>query len=255
MISGSTAKQYFEDLKNLKILMGCEVDPDPGREKRTAAKIRGLENVKPGKKNLSRDPVTYKTLKEIRIRLIEAEWDQDLKVLFWGCCLIAFFGSFRIGELLPASSGIFDPLTDLSWADVDWIGSDAVLIQVKTPKANKGAETVALFRIRDKKHFCPVRALQHLKNLNKNASNAPVFARKDGQNFSSNLFASLLNKIRDAAPPLNISGRSFRAGIPSLIESHPGLAADNFVKNWGRWRSAAYQKYMRDGTAQKRWLF
>jgi len=64
-----------------------------------------------------------------------------------------------------------------------------------------------------------------------------------------------LIKIRDTAPPLNISGRSFQAGIPSLIEGHPGLAADNFVKGWGRWRSAAYQKYMGLGLAQKKWLF
>jgi len=254
-ISGTTAKQYFEDFKNLQVLMGFDPDPNLGREKRTAALIKGLENVKKGNRKPARAPVSFETLKSIRERILTTDWEDDLKVLFWGCCLISFFGSMRIGELLPASSKIFDPLTDLSWADIAWIGSEAVTIRIKSPKANKGEESVVVFELPESKNFCPVRAFRHIRKLTGTKAGAPIFGRKDGHLFSSKCFARLLKIISDAAPPLNISGQSFRAGIPSLIENHPALAADNHIKNWGRWRSVAYQKYMRYGLEQKRWLF
>jgi len=65
-LSGGTAKQYFEELKSLQILMGMDPETNWGREKRTAAIIKGIENVKRGHKQPVWDPVTWHILREIR---------------------------------------------------------------------------------------------------------------------------------------------------------------------------------------------
>jgi hypothetical protein len=33
----------------------------------------------------------------------------------WTCCLVAFWGAFRLGELLGKSEKIFDKFSDLQW--------------------------------------------------------------------------------------------------------------------------------------------
>jgi hypothetical protein len=37
----------------------------------------------------------------------------------WTCCLVAFWGAFRLGELLGRAEAKFDKFSDLLWEDID----------------------------------------------------------------------------------------------------------------------------------------
>ena len=52
-----------------------------------------------------------------------------------------------------------------------------------------------------------------------------------------------------------ISGHSFRAGLPSAMASKPDIANDNDIKAWGRWSSDSYLLYTRLKHKQKKALF
>ncbi len=61
-------------------------------------------------------PVTLPILERIHEHLscaTQLEW-----LTIWAIASTAFFGCFRLGELLPASVKVFDPSTHLAWGDV-----------------------------------------------------------------------------------------------------------------------------------------
>ena len=53
----------------------------------------------------------------------------------------------------------------------------------------------------------------------------------------------------------NITGHSFRAGIPSILAKFPELANDEHIMGWGRWCSKAYMGYTRLKLDQKFKMF
>ena len=70
----------------------------------------------------------------------------------------------------------------------------------------------------------------------------------------SKLAKSLKNLLRTDNLE-NLKLRSFRSGIPSLLERNPDLADDSHIKFWGRWKGNSYRSYMKDGNKGKKWIF
>ena len=73
------------------------------------------------------------------------------------------------------------------------------------------------------------------------------------KNFNETIRNLLCFRLGDSCK--NISGHSFRAGIPSALAKKPELASDTQIMGWGRWCSPAYQTYMRLKLDQKKTLF
>ncbi len=53
----------------------------------------------------------------------------------------------------------------------------------------------------------------------------------------------------------NVGGKSFRCGIPLSLENFPAKFCKNHLKSLGRWRSHAYQRYMRNDEPEFKWVF
>lgn len=230
-----------------------------GEKGRFHSLIRGMTNLEgTGKMGQVKIAIDFSVLRLIRHRIIDTIDDSMLKCGFWVCCLVAFWGSFRISELLPRKERNPDLTASLLWSDIADIGDDAVAIRIRKPKAMKGVETVCLFKC-SSKNLCPIRALRHYREkLSAKGvfeSGLPTFSLGEGKCLSGTKFAGVLKTISQLEPGLHIDCRSFRSGIPSLLERHPDLASDNHIKCWGRWRSDSYKFYMRSDLTQKRWLF
>jgi hypothetical protein len=52
-----------------------------------------------------------------------------------------------------------------------------------------------------------------------------------------------------------LSGHSFRAGIPATVAKYPGVGREKEIMGWGRWDSKAYQSYTRLKPHQKEVIF
>jgi hypothetical protein len=200
--------------------------------------IKGAENlaVYNVKSSKNRNVATLPVLKILGNELAFCNWDKANKQLFWTTACLAFFGSLRIGELLPHNEHNFDPATTLLWGDIK-ILDESILLHIKSPKSkNHGGDYVDIFPFAGH-NCCPVKALLCLKKLSVHSSdpNKPVFIFNNCKNLTKPIFNSTLNKL--LSKKLNkfggqYTGHSFRAGIPATLARFPEIAADEHILGW-----------------------
>ena len=57
-------------------------------------------------------------LKLIGHEIAKASWDPNSKQVIWTACVVAFCGSFRLGEILAKNEWSFNTTETLLWSDV-----------------------------------------------------------------------------------------------------------------------------------------
>jgi hypothetical protein len=84
-------------------------------------------------------------LKVLGHQISTLEWGEWAKQTVWTACTVAFFGAFRMGELLPARESGNCLEDTLVWGDVK-LSQDHLLIRIECPKTKTpGGEHVDLF--------------------------------------------------------------------------------------------------------------
>jgi len=240
-------KLYLSDLKLAHKLRDLDISQFNDFFIKTM--LKGAENLGMYKKiiNNTKLVMSFSMLKILGHEINKSNWNNDKKKLIWAISCIAFFGSFRMGELLPKnySDNNFEKLT---WHDVNFRRDGSVLLNVKFPKhvKNSSGDFIDLFPIEGKK-YCPVTLL---KNIHKNTANfeanKPVFSYTNGKTITTGEFTS---SVKSLLEPIfgdkisNLSGHSFRAGVPAALSSCPDIATETDVSIWGRWSSSAYKAY------------
>jgi hypothetical protein len=113
----------------------------------------------------ARKAMTMPVLKLLSHQVAVSSWEKICKQVYWTAFSVAFFGSFRFGELLSEESATsFNSSETLLWKDVV-VEKDTVILHVKVPKSkNKNGEFIELFEIPGNP-YCPVSALKKLKNM------------------------------------------------------------------------------------------
>jgi hypothetical protein len=164
--------------------------------------------------------MTLSCLKILGHEIAKSDWTTLKKSVFWAACTVAFFGSFRMGELLCPSENSYNS-DMLVWSDVTFNDNDSVILNIRHPKSNKaGGETVEVFRFSGH-NCCPVKALRCLDNIRVNKGQlAPVFALASDQYLCKKTFNSTLRGLlKHHLPGRTLLGHSFRAGIPSALSA------------------------------------
>ncbi len=263
-LGANTMKAYLAALHSLGRLFDAKMGGQ-GAEKLLLAGASNLaRHSKPG--SAKRAPFTFKVLQRLCAELRAKRWKPSSKLAIKAFCCTGFFGSFRAGELLAKDSWSFDKFSDLTWADITLTsdplgGSRSATLHIKEPKTRiEGGEFVELFRFEDPE-LCPVAALDRLASAQKAKGKwdpaAPVFRFGSGKNLTvsgaTRLIKILLKKTEFSQQ--NLSASSLRSGIPTDMESRPDLFGDTQIKSWGRWRSGAYQRYMKRDAARKRDIY
>jgi hypothetical protein len=199
-------------------------------------------------------------IKLISHQLAGTDWPDTDKQAIWACCVVAFFTSARVGELLASRDSSFDPTATLTWDDIKFRADNSAIITIKLPKSGK-TEFLAVFPFPGH-GCCPMEVLSRHRELQLEAGLAvaggPVFRLAGGRNLTPTLLNSLLRSILSGIIDYSkeaISCHSFRAGIASTLNRFPGLASDDDIKGWGRWDSACYSKYARLQLDKKRAIF
>ncbi len=254
-LSVSTLKAYLGTLEKLKSFaigletMGC------GLEKTL---LKGMSNLAAPKKE-KRElvfPLTIAALRKIREKLGKFE-EKLTGQSVWACCLIAFWGAFRLGELLGKDGHRFDKFSDLLWEDIAW-GEDWVKIRIKSAKVKGPPGNSALLYAVPARKLCPVTALARLKksqeNFNMGTDKEPIFREEDGKFLTKRNFLKIVNEGRGNDFPA-VTGKSFRSGLPSALENFPVTFQESHLKALGRWRGRSYQLYMRNDEPEFRWVY
>jgi len=227
----------------------------------TKTMLTGAENMKFYSEisGQARKVMTLPVLKILGHQIAVSDWSEDSKQVFWCAALFAFFGSFRMGEILCQDSTKFHPDENLLWKDVK-IKIDSVTVKVKIPKNRKPTgEYIDLFEYKDS-GYCPISAIKKLEILKGRGKKdeTPIFGFSSGilltQSVFNSLLSSLLRPVLGEAAD-GFSGHSFRAAIPSALANCPHIANNEDIKSWGRWDSPSFKRYTRLSPKQKKGIF
>ena len=221
--------------------------PDPHDQsslpvlKRVQARVRA----KQGTPSRVRLPITADLLRRIRNHL-EVSSHPEKRVL-WAVCCTAFFGFFRLGELLPESRSAFCPATHLTWGDVaidDPANPTMIRIHLKRSKTDQFGSGANIFLGRTESELCPVAALLGYI-LSRGDQQGPFFLDSSSTPL---LKAPFINQLRSILIALGVpqdqyAGHSFRIGVATSA-ALAGIE-DSTIQLLGRWQSAAFLQYVR----------
>ena len=192
------------------------------------------------------------TIDHLCVFYSDLDLSKERHLACWCAMLLAFFGCFRLSNLVPTSKNAFDPLKHLKRDDIKF-EKGVVLIYYKWSKTNQNSDKVSWVPI------CPVRDVRfnvklYLKRLFSSVkvpANAPLFS------FSKNSFHSRysLVKLLDVCvrkaelAPSDYSWHSFRRGS-AVFAFELGLA-DSAVQLLGDWASSAFKNYLEFSFSKK----
>ena len=211
--------------------------------KRVQAGIRRVRMEK-GTKSKIRLPITLSVLVKIHQQLITSKHPH--RQLLWAISALAFFGFFRLGELLPDRLA-FDHTSDLAWGDVavdNHTAPTMVQVHLKKSKCDQFGSGSDVVVGRTSSELCPVQATLDYIQKRGNAR-GPFFTGNGKEAVTKSWFVSQLRSILAAAglPQDQFAGHSFRIGAATTA-ALVGME-DSTIQTLGRWHSAAFLQYIR----------
>ena len=184
------------------------------------------------------------------------EYEQSM---LWSVALVAFWGSLRLSELLCEERFCFNEKYSLMTSDL-FINKESIGIWLCSEKiASEYGNVVEIWSFDSRPDLDPVCALSSFLERRSNIPSEetlPVFIWQDGSNLSKSQFNKILKELLSIFPEFANSsrdfwaGHSFRSGLPTLLQ---GLGFhEEEIKGWGRWKSMAYQAYLKDFSARRK---
>ena len=235
MCSFSTAKTYLAGISFANELRGFRPN-----FKLMLLVQRALQGLRRSDSPMqARLPITIDILHLLYISLAQSSLSAFDRLGLWACFTVAFFGFFRIGELLPSQANNHILSSDVSlWAS----GLILNLRKSKTDPMGKGS----LIRITPSgRHLCAVTAMQaYFPDRQARFPPGPVFLNMKGQPFTPAWFNMQLKELLGIAgiSSHRFSSHSFRAGAATTAAAMG--VPDWLIKALGRWSSDAYQIYI-----------
>ncbi len=240
-LSPQTVTAYLSDLATCHKLRG--MDPSACSSFLAKTMLKGAKNLASYKATPKKTKLimTLSCLKILGHEIASTGWPTIRKAVCWAACTLAFFGSFRMSEILCPADNTYNADT-LVWSDVIFHDTNSVTIKIRHPKSNRsGGEKVDVFKFAGH-NCCPVKALLALQKLRKAKQHDPVFAFSETEYLSKKHFNDVISCLLcKHIPDCRILGHSFRAGIPSALSAVPDLVTPEEIQAWGRWASDSYK--------------
>jgi hypothetical protein len=210
--------------------------------------LRGMERLQNGSRSKPpRPPITLPMLTSLMANL-------DLKSPFdaciWAMATCAFWGMMRFGEVSVKSRSSFNGATHLKRSDVffghDLDGNLYVKLMLLSAKTAAPGELQSVF-MTPHNQLCPIRALLNLAAVVPAGPNDPLFSWRDSRGsirpMVKDKAIARINAILIACGWGTSFGHSFRIGGASFFLAKK--VDPEIVRLAGRWKSLAYQTYIR----------
>ena len=234
-------------MRHLHIEEG-QADPRIGGMARLEQVLKGikLKQMKSGMQSRPRLPMTPEILKKMKQAWEKGPINAD-KSMLWAAAVTCFFGFLRAGEICVPSDNLFDPGAHLTLADVavdQKANPSTICLRIKASKTDPFRQGCEVFMGKTGDELCPVAAiLAYL--LVRGAVKGPLFQFADGKPLTRERF---VERVREALRLAGVdhnsySGHSFRAGAATTAAKNG--VGDATIKKLGRWKSSAYQLYLK----------
>lgn len=246
-LAPQTGKAYLAAVRSMQISLGL---PDP-REQSSMPMLKRVQagisraRLRKGTPSRIRLPITGHLLEKMRVALDKSSHPN--KILVWAIAATAFFGFFRLGELLPESARGIDPAVSLMWGDVatdDAENPAMISIHLKKSKCDQFGAGVRVVMGRTGNALCPVAAI--LSYIVTRGSSPGIFFQDSStQAVTKPWFVEQIRNLLATMgfPQDQYAGHSFRIGAATTA-ALVGVE-DSTIQALGRWQSAAYLQYIR----------
>lgn len=253
-IASNTIKVYLSGVRQLHIRQGIPPPPPTAEMARLTQVLRGIKMTQAAERRgaaRQRLPITPDMLRQIKVRW-QLEPPSKDRIMLWAAFLTCFFGFFRSGEICAKQSGAFDPSTDLSMDCVkvdNLLNPRVIQIRLAKSKTDQGREGAIINLPRTEDDLCPVAALLTWLVYRGNFP-GPLFLFQSGAHLTRARLVEELRKAmeRTGLEPNQFSGHSFRIGAATAAAAR-GIP-DSQIKLLGRWKSAAFQLYLKPSGTQ-----
>ena len=193
-----------------------------------------------------RMPITVTVLRQIHTAL-GARISEPDGLAFWAIATSAFFGFFRLGELLIGSEAEYTSASHLSWGDVALDSrtvATLVKIHLKKSKCDQFGAGADILLGRTGCLLCPVTAMVKFINC-RGDSSGYFFIDGEKKPITKPRFIAQLRSYMKAAglPSDQFAGHSFRIGAATTA-AKAGME-DSMIQTLGRWHSAAFLRDIR----------
>ena len=172
--------------------------------------------------------------------------------MLWAACCTGFFGFLREGEFTGDTIECFVPMSHLAFTGFSVDSREAprlISVRIKQSKTDPFRRGAVIHLGRTDKSLCPVSAILAYQAL-RGSRQGPLFMFNDGSPLSRRrLVAEVRQALFACGFDCNLyAGHSFRIGAVTTAAKHG--VEDSTIRALGRWRSDAYQLYIKfDSTA------
>ena len=251
-LSYGSIRLYLSALRH-KQLLDSGIDPALGAFHRLHYVLRGCHRSLPSSVRPKRLPITPTIL-----RLLHHCWAthspthlHDTACL-WAACCTAFFGFLRSGEFTCNSWDAHNANPGLSLQDIS-IDSrsrpSVVHVTLRHSKTDVFGVGVTIHLGRTGDVLCPVSALLAYMAI-RPPTPGPLFLLQSGKPLSRTVLVSAVRQtlLSMGVDVSGYNGHSFRVGAATAA-AQAGLS-DSAIQQLGRWKSAAFTRYLRPPAAQ-----
>ena len=107
-------------------------------------------------------------LKKLGHQIAKSSMSQHDKKVYWVACTLAFWGSFRMGELLEKTENELS-VEAMTWSDIKDLG-DSITVHVKIPKIkSRTGDDIHIFEFKGH-NVCPVKSFKALRKMSSQVS-------------------------------------------------------------------------------------
>lgn len=242
-----TVKGYLAGVRAWHFAQGW---PDPLSDRdheRINFSLRGLGRAFGPRKRPIRPPITLAMLRALRVTLNLAD---PFDACIWAMATAAYWGMMRFGEVSVKSRAAFNPNKHLRRRDAffgtDLDGKDYLRLDLQDAKTAKPGEIQNVFLTGDGE-LGPLQALRNLAQVVPAGPNDPMFSWRDRNGtirpMVKDAALDRINSILSAWGWGTAFGHSFRIGGASYYLAQK--VDPEIVRLAGRWKSLAYEAYIR----------
>lgn len=236
-VAPATVKTYLSGLSYHHKLRS---KPDPTKTFAVTKMIEGYNRLE-HRKDI-RLPITLQILSQLPETLDKICSSKYESLLFKSAYLIAFFGLFRVGELVfttPAYASRPLMLNDVAF------NTNSISISVRQSKCDQlGISQPVSIRKFHNKDICPVQTLHSFLLVRPKISDY-LFTHSNGHPLTRYQFSVILSKCMRHLdlPEARFKSHSFRIGGATYLAQQN--VPDEIIQKQGRWTSTAYLSYLR----------
>ena len=248
-VSVATVRKYISGIRAWHIAQGW---PEPLSEtdhRRIEWSLRGLQNRFGRRSRPVRPPVTIPMLRALKLSL---DLSNSFDACVWAMAACAFWGMMRFGEVSVKSRSDFHPQKHLKRSDatIDFDSDGRRYARLDLPSAKTAAtgEVQSVFLMtQSASDLCPIEALINMAAVTPAGSADPLFSWRDSQGdvrpMVKDKALGRINSILHAWGWGTAFGHSFRIGGASFYLAQK--VDPEIVRLAGRWKSMAYEAYIR----------